>query len=146
MSNPVHELQKLASVLGNGGMRKLRVLVVEGNAMHQKLMVRMLERQGHEAEVAADGLQALRLSGQKNFDLILMDARIPEIDALETTRRIRRREQESGGRVPILISGAMPGDREKCLEAGADGYLPKPVSPEKLLAALEEVTAPGSSQ
>jgi two-component system, sensor histidine kinase and response regulator len=103
----------------------------------------MLERQGHEVEVATDGKQAYMLTGHKHFDLVLMDVQMPELDGLEATRLIREREASTGGRVPILMltANAMPGDREKCLEAGADAYLSKPVSFDKLTAAVMDLTS-----
>jgi len=133
-------LRMLASAV-EGRMRPLRILVAEDNVVNQKVVVRLLEKQGHEVDVAVDGGQALSLVNHKHFDLILMDVQMPEIDGLEATRQIRRNEMQTGGRIPILMltASAMAGDREKCLEAGADGYLPKPVSLERLTAAIEQV-------
>ncbi|MCC6365204.1 MAG: response regulator [Bryobacterales bacterium] len=134
------ELGKLAEVVTNGGMRRLRILVAEDNVINQKLLIRLLEKQGHEVDVAADGPTALSLTAHKHFDLVLMDVQMPGIDGLEATRRIRQREDGTGARTPILIltANAMLGDREKCMEAGADGYLPKPVSLERLTEAISE--------
>ncbi len=138
------ELGRLAAALvGRAEVKSLRVLVAEDNLINQKLVVRMLERQGHEVEVATDGKQAYMLTGHKHFDLVLMDVQMPELDGLEATRLIREREASTGGRVPILMltANAMPGDREKCLEAGADAYLSKPVSFDKLTAAVMDLTS-----
>jgi signal transduction histidine kinase/CheY-like chemotaxis protein len=133
-------IRKLASAV-EGRFRPLRILVAEDNVVNQKLVVRLLEKQGHEVEVAVDGSQALSLVSHKHYDLILMDVQMPEIDGLEATRQIRLNEAETGRRTPILMltASAMAGDREKCLEAGADGYLPKPVSLERLTAAIDEI-------
>ncbi|MBL8173853.1 MAG: response regulator, partial [Bryobacterales bacterium] len=98
------ELGRLAQALsGRGDTRPLRVLVAEDNPINQKLVVRMLERQGHEVEVAADGKQAYMLTGHKHYDLVLMDVQMPELDGLQATRLIRQRENSTGGRLPILM-------------------------------------------
>ncbi|MCC6391732.1 MAG: response regulator [Bryobacterales bacterium] len=137
-----YELGKLAEAVTNGGMRRLRILVAEDNIINQKLLVRILEKQGHEVEVVADGPSALSITAHKHFDLVLMDVQMPEVDGLEATRRIRQRENGTGVRTPILMltANAMFGDREKCIEAGADGYLSKPVSLESLIEAIAQVT------
>lgn len=137
------ELGRLAAALTGREGKALRVLVAEDNPINQKLAVRMLERQGHEVEVAADGKQAYMLTGHKHYDLVLMDVQMPELDGLAATRLIREREAKTGGRLPILMltANAMPGDKEKCLEAGADAYLSKPVSFDKLTTAVIELTS-----
>ncbi|MBI3210861.1 MAG: response regulator [Candidatus Solibacter usitatus] len=134
-------LQKLASAVGNGGMPHLRVLVAEDNAVNQKVLTRLLQKQGHEVEVASNGAQAVRLTTHKRFDIVLMDVQMPEMDGLEATRIIRTREEGGNDHLPILMltANAMTGDRERCLESGADGYLSKPVSLEKLIEAISDV-------
>ena len=79
---------------------------------------------------------------QGRFDVVLMDGQMPGLDGLEATRRLRQREREGGRRVPViaLTASALPGDRERCLEAGMDGYLAKPVRPEQLAEAIGQVT------
>jgi CheY-like chemotaxis protein len=134
-------ISMLASAVEGRPARHLRILVAEDNLVNQKLVVRLLEKQGHEVDVASDGRQALALSLHKHYDLILMDVQMPEVDGLEAPRQIRERESGIGGRTPILMltASAMLGDKERCLAAGADGYLPKPVNLERLIAAIDEV-------
>jgi signal transduction histidine kinase/ActR/RegA family two-component response regulator len=117
----------------------LRILVAEDNPINQKVIARMLETEGHRVTVAADGRQALEFIEREPFDLILMDVQMPGMSGLEAARRIRERERATGGRIPIiaLTASAMKGDRERCLEAGMDDYLSKPVRP----AALQEIIA-----
>ncbi|MBS1823771.1 MAG: response regulator [Acidobacteria bacterium] len=141
------ELGRLALALeGREQVKVLRVLVAEDNPINQKLVVRMLERQGHEVEVAGDGKQAYMLTGHKHYDLVLMDVQMPELDGLQATRLIREREAKTGGRLPILMltANAMPGDKEKCIEAGANAYLAKPVSFDKLTSIVLELTSVSS--
>ncbi|HUQ95737.1 MAG TPA: response regulator [Bryobacteraceae bacterium] len=138
---PAHQIGKLAAAVDKGGTRVLRVLVAEDNLVNQKLVVRLLEKQGHTVEVAANGAQALHMTSRMRYDLVLMDVQMPEVDGIETTRRIREREERTGDHLPILMltANAMVGDREKCLQAGADGYLPKPVSTELRMSAIEKL-------
>jgi signal transduction histidine kinase/DNA-binding response OmpR family regulator len=134
---------------GAGGERSisppLRVLVAEDNVVNQTLAVRMLEKQGHEAVVVANGREAVAMVASEPFDLILMDLQMPEMDGFAATAAIRERERESGTHLPILAmtAHAMKGDRERCLEAGMDGYVAKPMQPAELFAAIE--TALGAS-
>ncbi len=127
--------------------RKLRILVVEDNAVNQRLAVRLLEKQGHEVDVAANGRQALAKlaappAGAPGFDLLLMDVQMPEMDGFEATAAIRREEKGTGRHLPILAmtAHALKGDRERCLAAGMDGYVSKPLHAEELYAALREQT------
>jgi PAS domain S-box-containing protein len=122
----------------NGGECRLRILLAEDHPINQELAVRLLTRDGHSVTVAGNGREALRLLGEEAFDLVLMDVEMPEMSGLETTRLIRERERGTGRRLPIiaLTAHAMKGDRERCLAAGMDGYLAKPVRPEELRAAL----------
>ncbi len=127
--------------------RHLRVLVAEDNVVNQQVAVGMLERAGHEATVAANGREVLALLEKGAFDVVLMDVQMPEMDGLEATAAIRERERATGGRLPIvaLTAHAMKGDAERCLEAGMDAYLAKPLQPRELAAAIEGVvgaTAP----
>jgi PAS domain S-box-containing protein len=132
--------------VGAPASRPLRVLLAEDNPINQKLVVRLLQKQGHSVEVAANGREALAVLERESFDVVLMDVQMPEMDGLEAAAAIRRREEGTQRRVPILAltAHAMKGDREECLAAGMDGYIAKPIQPGELTAALEEVAAAGA--
>jgi CheY-like chemotaxis protein len=119
-------------------VRPLRVLVAEDSLVNQKLVVRLLEKQGQQAIVAANGREALELLERESIDLVLMDVQMPEMDGFQTTAAIRARERVGGGHVPIiaLTAYAMKGDEERCLSAGMDGYVSKPIRPADLLRTL----------
>jgi CheY-like chemotaxis protein/HPt (histidine-containing phosphotransfer) domain-containing protein len=121
--------------------RRLRVLLAEDNAVNQRLALRLLEKQGHTVAVAMNGREAVDAVAREHFDLVLMDVQMPEVDGLEATALIRAREQGVGGHVPILAltAHAMKGDRERCLEAGMDGYLSKPIQTQEFVRAVEAV-------
>ncbi len=125
-----------------------RVLVAEDNEVNQKVAVRILEKLGYRVEVADDGREALEACSRTRYDAVLMDGQMPGMDGYEVTRTIREREKEKGGeRLPIIAmtASAMKGDRERCLEAGMDDYVSKPVTPESLEAALRRwVGAPAA--
>jgi CheY-like chemotaxis protein len=114
---------------------------VEDSLINQKLAIALLEKWGHRVTVANDGREAVDLSGQQSFDVVLMDVQMPEMDGLDATRAIRQRELTSKSHVPILAmtAHAMKGDRERCLEAGMDDYLMKPIRAEQLFHALERI-------
>jgi CheY-like chemotaxis protein len=120
-----------------------RILLVEDNQVNQRLAVRMLKKRGHEADVAENGFDALKLLATKNYDLILMDCQMPEMDGFETTRQIRIAEAATGHHIPIvaMTANALPGDRERCIEAGMDEYIAKPVHAEMLYQMIEAVLA-----
>ncbi len=110
------------------------VLLVEDNEVNQRVAVRMLQRLGCAVDAAADGQQALEAIRSKQYQLVLMDCQMPGMDGYEAVRRLRAEERSTGRRVPVvaLTAHAMPGDEERCLQAGMDGYLSKPVSMEEL--------------
>jgi CheY-like chemotaxis protein len=116
----------------------LNVLLAEDNPVNQRLATRLLEKRGHRVTVAGNGQEAIDQLAKGPFDLVLMDVQMPLIDGLEATRIIREREKETGMHQPIvaLTAHAIKGDQERCLEAGMDGYLSKPIRPEELDAVL----------
>ncbi len=122
--------------------RPLRVLLVEDNPVSRRLAYRLLEKQGHAVTEAPDGSEAVALFERESFDLVLMDVQMPELDGLSATRRIRQIEAGRGGRTPVLMltANAMKGDREICLDSGADGYLTKPIEVGQLMTAIAGLT------
>ncbi len=115
-----------------------RVLVAEDNLINQKVVCYMLEKNGHQVTSAHNGQEALEALEKSLFDVILMDVQMPKMDGFEATAAIRKREAESGSYIPIvaLTAHAMKGDRERCLEAGMDDYVSKPIKPEELFATI----------
>jgi CheY-like chemotaxis protein len=120
----------------------LRVLVAEDNAVNQRLVCRLLEKRGHQVVVAANGREALELVERQSFDIVLMDLQMPELDGFEATAALRAWEADHGRHLPViaLTAHAMKGDRERCLAAGMDGYLSKPIRPQELDQLLELYT------
>jgi two-component system, sensor histidine kinase and response regulator len=115
------------------------VMLAEDNAINRKLGVRLLEKFGCRVDVAANGVEAVNLCGKNSYDVVFMDCQMPEMDGLEATAEIRRREMATGARTPIvaLTANAMQGDREACMKAGMDDFLSKPLQVESLRRALE---------
>jgi CheY-like chemotaxis protein len=120
---------------------RISILLAEDNPVNQMLAVKVLEKMGHTISVAANGLQALDLLEKGHFQVILMDVQMPEMDGFETTRAIREREKLTGGHIPIIAmtAHAMMGDRERCLEAGMDDYISKPINRNELLECIEKL-------
>jgi signal transduction histidine kinase/ActR/RegA family two-component response regulator len=118
-----------------------RVLVAEDNAVNQRVAAGLLQNMGHAVLVVADGRAALEALEREPFDLVLMDVQMPGMDGLQAAEELRRREEGTGRRLPViaLTAHAMKGDRERCLAAGMDGYLSKPVQVEELRKVLERV-------
>jgi CheY-like chemotaxis protein len=123
--------------------RRLNILVAEDNSVNQRLAARLLEKRGHRVVAAENGRKALEFLEHLHFDVILMDVQMPEMDGFETTAEIRVRQKKAGRYTPIvaMTAYAMKGDREKCFEAGMDGYITKPIEPEKLITAVENASA-----
>ncbi len=123
--------------------RGLRILLAEDNFINQKVAENLLEQCGHAVEVAEDGEQAVAMSEREPFDLILMDVHMPKLDGLAAAKAIRRRERGTDEHLPIiaLTADAMKGDRERCLAAGMDDYVAKPIHREDLLTAMQLVLA-----
>ena len=124
----------------------LQVLLAEDSLANQKLAIGLLKRWGHTVTVANNGREAVALASQRKFDLILMDVQMPEMDGMEATALIQQRQAQTGQRVPIIAmtAHAMKGDKERCLEAGMDAYVSKPVRPNDLLAAMLPFFTPGA--
>ena len=122
---------------------RLRVLVAEDNVVNQQVARRLIEKRGHAVVVAGNGMEAVKALEMQDFDLVLMDVQMPEIDGFEATIRIRAAEEGTGRRQRIIAmtAHAMKGDRERCLECGMDGYLAKPIRAIELYDALEQVEA-----
>ena len=121
---------------------KLKILVAEDNPVNQRLAVALLQKRGHQATVVADGWEALAALEKEGFDLILMDVQMPNLDGLEASLRIREKEKETGEHIPIvaMTAYAMSGDRKRCLAAGMDDYLTKPIEPEGLYQVVERLS------
>jgi two-component system sensor kinase len=125
----------------HGGRQALRVLLVEDGAINREVALGLLEIEGHDVTVAENGREALRILESNRFDVILMDLEMPEMDGLEAARAIRELEAGGGERTPIIAmtAHAVSDYREKCVAAGMDGYVTKPIWPEALFAALNDV-------
>ncbi len=123
--------------------RKLRILLAEDNAVNRVLAVQLLEKRGHTVTIACDDNEAVVATQKEEFDVILMDIQMPEVNGFEATAAIREREASTGRHVPIvaLTAYAMKEDRERCLSAGMDAYITKPIRPNELFAAIESVMA-----
>jgi PAS domain S-box-containing protein len=119
--------------------RSLHVLVAEDHPINQRLVTQILAERGHSFAVAGNGFEALQLHDQQEFDVILMDGQMPEMDGYQAAQEIRRREQSTGKHVRIIAvtAHAMKQDRERCLAAGMDDYVSKPIDPDYLLQRLE---------
>ena len=120
----------------------LRILLAEDNLVNRKLALRLLSQMGYHADVAVNGLEVLEAVKQGQYDLVLMDVQMPEMDGLDATREVVRRLGNKRPHIVAMTANAMQGDREQCLEAGMDDYLTKPIRPEALAAALGR-TSPG---
>ena len=122
--------------------RSLNILLAEDNLIGQKLAVSLIQRMGHKVLIAQNGIQAIEAIEREKFDIILMDVQMPEMDGLEATQAIRERESLTGRpRIPIIAmtAYAMAGDRDRCLEAGMDGYVSKPINAQELFEAIENI-------
>jgi two-component system sensor histidine kinase/response regulator len=126
------------------GHRILRILLAEDNSVNQTLAIRLLEKQGHTVVVANNGMEtlaALHDPSDRRFDLILMDVQMPDMDGFEATAVIRETEKLTGKHLPIIAmtAHAMKGDRERCLAAGMDGYVAKPIHPDELIREIQSM-------
>jgi PAS domain S-box-containing protein len=127
---------------------RLRILLAEDNAVNQLVVLRLLEKHGHTVGVASNGRKALEALEEKSYDAILMDVQMPEMNGWEATQAIREKEKTTGEHIPIvaLTAHAMKGDEERCLAAGMDSYLTKPIRTQALLAVLDEIGAAKASK
>ncbi|HEY3329582.1 MAG TPA: response regulator [Capsulimonadaceae bacterium] len=124
-------------------VRPLNLLLAEDNAVNQRLAARILEKRGHTVTIANNGLEAVEAVRRERFDLIVMDVQMPEMDGLEATAAIRNLEKETKDHIPIvaLTAHAMKGDRERCLDAGMDFYVSKPIQPQELIEVIDSLTS-----
>ena len=121
---------------------RLKILLAEDNQVNQKLAVRLFEKAGHEVVIANNGLEAVEMFKTQSVDVIFMDIQMPAMGGLEATKKIRELEKATGEHIPIIAmtAHAMKGDREKCLNAGMDGYISKPIRPQELYKALDSIS------
>jgi signal transduction histidine kinase/DNA-binding response OmpR family regulator/HPt (histidine-containing phosphotransfer) domain-containing protein len=135
----------VAEAPGNKAAGGLRILLAEDNPVNQEVAQQMLQKRGHTVTIASNGREALKLVAESEFDLILMDIQMPEMDGFQSTAAIRELEKKGSRRTPIvaMTAHAMKGDRERCLEGGMDGYVSKPVQSKLLYETIENITATG---
>jgi CheY-like chemotaxis protein len=126
-----------------GASKKYRILVADDNMVNRKVVHYMLEKKGHLVVSVEDGREAVRALDNQLFDVVLMDVQMPNMNGFEATAAIREKEKNTDVHTPViaLTAHAMKGDRERCLEAGMDDYVSKPVNPEKLAACMDAVVA-----
>jgi signal transduction histidine kinase/CheY-like chemotaxis protein len=142
IGHPTDEEMAVISRYGvQEAQRRLGILVVEDNPVNQKVAATMLEKRGHRVVVASNGREALEALDKERVDLVLMDVQMPEMDGFKATELIRDREKGNGGHIPIvaMTAHAMKGDREKCLAAGMDSYMSKPIRAEDLFLIIEDL-------
>jgi CheY-like chemotaxis protein/HPt (histidine-containing phosphotransfer) domain-containing protein len=127
---------------GKPTKRSLRILLAEDNLVNQALAARLLENHGHHVVIAANGRQALQQLDNENFDLVLMDVQMPDMDGFEATATIRKKEETTGTHIPVIAmtAYALQGDKERCLAAGMDVYLAKPIAPGRLIDAIQNLS------
>jgi CheY-like chemotaxis protein len=130
-------------VLGGRHSPSRRILLAEDNAINQRLAARMMEKRGYTVVIANDGHQALAALDKEPFDVVLMDVQMPGMDGLEVTKALREKEKTTGShlRIVAMTAHAMQGDRERCLQAGMDGYIAKPIQIRELMDAIEGTIA-----
>ncbi len=158
LRKPVAQSELLNAILMLFGQQKLQaqdnslvpksaeprlVLIAEDNPVNQFVATEFLRQRGHHSVTVEDGSLAVKAVTENTFDVVLMDVQMPVMDGIEATKAIRLAEIKSGGRVPIIAmtANAMKGDRERCIEAGMDGYLSKPIDANELFAAVESIPA-----
>ncbi|MBN1322900.1 MAG: response regulator [Methanotrichaceae archaeon] len=135
LSKPIDTRRHSPRNLAHQANHGLRILIAEDNTVNQVVTLRMLKRLGYKADVVANGIEVLQAMERKNYDVILMDVQMPEMDGLEATKAIHQRWPD-GPKIIAMTAYALVGDREKCLAAGMDGYICKPTTLDELKAAL----------
>jgi PAS domain S-box-containing protein len=128
------------------GAASLRILLAEDNAVNQKVALRLLERLGYRADVASNGLEAIAALERTQYDVVLMDVQMPELDGLDASRRICERWPDTRPRIIAMTANALPEDREACFAAGMDDYVAKPIRPDALSQALQRVGPAGRDE
>ena len=127
---------------GMAARHPLRILLAEDNVVNQKLAMRILQQMGYRADLASNGIEAVESVKRQAYDVILMDVQMPEMDGLEASRRITAKWPAGARpRIVAMTANAMQGDREMCLAAGMDDYVTKPIRVERLVEALNLVSA-----
>ena len=125
-----------AAIENLSGLKPMRILVADDDPSNQKVLVEMLKRLGNRADAVADGLEVIKALERQKYDLVLMDIRMPEINGITATRVIRKLMPENGPKIVAITAYALEDYREKCLEAGVDDYITKPMKQEELKAIL----------
>jgi CheY-like chemotaxis protein len=138
---PEHAATEALQVRPPGRVRPLHILLAEDSLVNQKLAVALLEKWGHHVTVVGNGREAVAATTSREFDLVLMDVQMPEMDGLEATATIRTMEKRTGAHLPIvaMTAHALKGDRERCLEAGMDAYIAKPIHAGELFDTVQDV-------
>ncbi|WP_144057691.1 PAS domain-containing hybrid sensor histidine kinase/response regulator [Novipirellula maiorica] len=137
-SSPESDTVGSATAADSSSLDSMRVLLAEDSLVNQKVALGLMRKWGHCVTIAQNGIEAVQMSGSQEFDLILMDVEMPEMDGLDATRAIRKREQKQASHIPIIAmtAHAMIGDEQRCREAGMDAYVAKPIRQELLLQAM----------
>lgn len=143
-AKPSSQTEHQAPEATEKAVRPLHIILAEDNAVNQRLAMAVLQKRGHSVFLANNGDEAVEAYVDQHFDAILMDVQMPLMDGFEATASIREKEQQTGRRIPIIAmtAHAMKGDRERCLEAGMDDYVSKPIRADELFAALEGFASP----
>jgi two-component system, sensor histidine kinase and response regulator len=139
---------RAVETMARAAARPLRILVAEDNDVNRRFVTRVLQKRGHSVVTVVNGKLAVKVFTSRPFDIVLMDVQMPEIDGLSATRLIRQQEASSGAHVPIvaMTAHAMAGDRERCLAAGMDDYVSKPLHPRELVETVERAGGPQRSR
>jgi len=139
-NQPASGQYELRNLVGDTSAKKLNILLAEDQLINQKIVVQLLAKKGWEVTTARNGVEAMQKAHENKFDLILMDVMMPEMDGFETTREIRKEISGKNSQTPIiaLTANAMKGDKDRCLEAGMDDYISKPIHPEELFNTIEK--------